>query len=95
MSVDIFSRWGNHYNDIKMSKHSSPKLMELWNKSKPTDWEFSILEVVSKTQHKKDTGFKGKAFDASFRKLLLKKEKEHMKQFSVSYALNKSNRYFS
>jgi excinuclease UvrABC nuclease subunit len=95
MSSDIFSRWANHYNDIKINKHTSTKLVKLWLNSNITDWEFKILEVVSKTQHKIDTGLKGKAFDKSFRNLLLKKEKEHMSKWSKTYALNKNNRYFS
>lgn len=95
MSVDIFGRWGSHYSDIKMSKHSSPKLVKLWNSSQITDWEFKILEVISKTDYKKQTGFKGKKFNDSFRTLLLNKEREHMKLYSATYALNKDNKYFS
>jgi hypothetical protein len=95
MSTDIFGRWGSHYSDIKMTKHTSIKLVDLWNSSPITDWEFKILEIVSKTSHREETGLKGKALDSSFRKLLLKKEKEHMKQWSVTYALNKDNKWFS
>lgn len=95
MSVDIFSRWSSHYTDIKMKKHSSTKFMELWNKSNPTDWTFEILECVSKTNVKLECNLKGKAFDTYFRRILLKKEKEHMKLYSKTYALNKDNKSFS
>lgn len=95
LSVDIFSRWANHINDIICKKHTSTKLVDLWNNSHITDWEFKILEVVSKTEHKKESGLKGKAFDNFFRKLLLSKEKEHMSKWSKTFALNKDNKWFS
>jgi hypothetical protein len=95
MSVDIFSRWSNHYSDIKKMKHSSIDFMNLWNSSEPSDWSFSILEYVSITEYKKVSQMKGKSLENSFRTLLLKKEKEWMNKHSINYSLNKNKRYFS
>lgn len=95
MSVDIFSRWSSHYNDIIIGKHSSTELKELWLKTEPSDWLFSILEYVSITEYKKVSQMKGKALQNGFRTLLLSKEKEWMRKYSKTYALNKSNNNFS
>lgn len=95
MSVDIFSRWSSHYTSIKMKTHSSTAFMELWNSTNPPEWSFSILENISITKHKEETGLKGKSFENSFRKLLLNKEKEYMKLYSINFSLNKSNKHFS
>ena len=95
MSVDIFSRWSSHYTSIKMKSHSSTALMELWNSTNDTDWSFTILEHISLTDYKKETNLKGKSLENSFRKLLLDKEKEHMKLYSINFSLNKSNKHFS
>ena len=95
MSVDVFSRWSNHYTDIKNNKHSSTEFMELWNTTEPPEWTFSILEYVSITEHKKTSQMKGKALEKSFRTLLLKKEKEWMKKHSINWALNKNKKHFS
>lgn len=95
MSVDIFSRWSSHYTSIKMKTHSSTAFMELWNSTNPPEWSFSILENISITTHKEETKLKGKPFENSFRKLLLDKEKEHMKLYSINFSLNKSNKHFS
>jgi hypothetical protein len=90
MSVDIFSRWGSHWTDYRMGKHSSIKT------STPVEeWQFSILEKVSLTEFKKESGLKGKKLEDGFRSLLLKKEKEWMKKFSKNFALNANNRSFS
>ena len=94
MSIDIFSRWSNHYTDIITGKHSSTELKELWLKTKPYEWSFSILEYVSITEYKKVSQMKGKSLQNAFRKLLLDKEKEHMKKYSINYSLNKNKRYF-
>jgi hypothetical protein len=91
MSVDIFARWQSHYTDLRMNRHSSDKLQELFNDScNISEFSFTILEYVSVTDAKKN-GF-GKD---GFRKLLLIKEKEHMKSHSVNFCLNKSNKHFS
>lgn len=95
MSVDIFSRWSNHYTDIKKLKHSSNKLQELWLKTKPSEWSFKVLEYVSITEYKKASQMKGKSLENGFRKLLLSKEKEWMRKYSKTYALNKNDKYFS
>ena len=95
MSVDIFSRWSSHYTSIKMLTHSSTSFMDLWNSTKIVDWNFSIIEQVSLTKHKRDTSLKGKSLENSFRKLLLDKEKEQMKLYSINFSLNKSNKHFS
>jgi len=95
MSVDIFSRWSSHYNDIIIGKHSSNKLQELWLKTKPSEWSFRVLEYVSITEYKKVSQMKGKSLQNGFRRLLLNKEKEWMSKYSKTYALNKSNNNFS
>lgn len=95
MSVDIFSRWSNHYTDIITGKHSSTELKELWLKTKPSEWTFSILEYVSITEYKKISQMKGKSLENGFRTFLLKKEKEWMSKYSVNFSLNKNKRYFS
>lgn len=95
MSVDIFTRWSSHYNDIVMDKHSSIELKELWLKSKPSEWIFSILEYVSISEYKRLSKMKGKELESGFRKLLLDKEKEWMKKHSINYSLNKNKKYFS
>jgi len=91
MSVDIFSRWQSHYTDLRMNKHSSDKLQQLFNEScNISEFSFIVLEYVSITDAKKN-GFSGDGF----RKLLLIKEKEHMKNHSINFCLNKSNKHFS
>lgn len=95
MSVDIFSRWGSHYTSIKTNKHSSPKLTEHWSQTEPQDWQFSILEYISLSEHKRANQVKGKALEASFRKQLLAREKYWMSQHSINWALNKNNKHFS
>ena len=95
MSVDIFSRWGSHYTSIKNKKHSSPLFTTHWLETEPQDWRFSILEYVSITEYKKEHQIKGKALEASFRKHLLAREKNHMSQYSINWALNKNNKHFS
>lgn len=95
MSVDIFSRWSNHYTDMKTGKHSSIDLMNLWLQTEPSDWSFSILEYVSISEYKRVSKMKGKELTNGFRNLLLKKEKENMKLYSINLALNKNNKHFS
>ena len=100
LSVDIFSRWSSHYTSIKTNKHSSTAFMQHWNETEPSQWIFSILEYVSLTEWKialKNEGnqLKGKALKDSFRKHLIKKEREWMKKYSINLALNKDSKYFS
>ena len=95
LSVNIFDRWASHYNDIKMKKHSSIDLVNLWNISQPEDWVFEIIEYISLTDFKKSSGLKGKELETSFRRHLLKREKHHMSLHSINLALNKNNKSFS
>jgi hypothetical protein len=91
LSQDIFSRWQNHYTDLKMNRHSSTKLQDLFNQTGDiSDFTFTILEYVSITDAKK-SGFT----KDGFRKLLLMKEKEHMRNHSINFSLNKDDKYFS
>jgi len=100
-SLDILgSRWSAHYQDIVLGKHTSFKCENF----KIEDWDFRILEKVSKTEFKeelrnrlKEEGIKysDKLFENEFRKLLLKKEKEWMSKYSVNFAINKNNKSFA
>ena len=94
MSVDIFSRWSSHYTSIKTNKHSSPEFQSLWLKTKPSEWSFSILEYISITDYKNLSQMKGKSLETGFRKLLLTKEKEWMKKYSINFSLNKDKKHF-
>jgi len=95
MSVDIFSRWQSHYTQMRTGKHSSVKLTKLWSETKPCEWTFSILEYVSISEYKLLLKTSGKELTNGFRTLLLKKEKEWMKKYSINMALNKDNKRFS
>jgi predicted GIY-YIG superfamily endonuclease len=95
LSVDIFARWGSHYTGIKSKTHSSTALSEHWSQTDAQDWSFSILEHISLSEYKRLSQLKGKALENSFRKHLIKKEREWMKMHSVNLALNKDNKYFS
>jgi len=91
MSVDIWNRLQNHYTDLRMNRHSSTKLQDLFNESCDiSDFTFTILEYVSITDAKKN-GFS----KDGFRKLLLMKEKEWMGRHSINFSLNKNNTHFS
>ena len=95
-SIDIFgSRWSSHYTLIKTGKHSSPKFQEMWLKTKPEDWRFSVLKYVSITEYKKIHQLKGKSLETSFRRHLLQCEKEIMQTYSKNFALNKDDKHFS
>lgn len=94
MSVDVFSRWSNHYIDLKLSKHSSKDFEKLFKETKIEDWSFSILEYVSLTDHRLKTKLKGKELEKSFRSLLLSREKFWMSQYSVNFCLNKNRKNF-
>jgi len=95
MSVDIFNRWRGHYTDIKITRHSSPRFMLLWNETDPTEWKWEILEGVSLTAFKIDSGLKGKKLEAGFRQHLLRLEKSWMSKHSKTFALNKNNKHFN
>lgn len=94
MSVDTMNRWSSHYTDLRMNKHSSTDLQNLFNLTRIEDWTFSILEYIPTGELKKQTKLKGKLFDAYLRGYLLKREKYHMSQHSINFALNKNKRYF-
>ena len=95
MSVDIFNRWRGHYSDIKLTRHSSPKFLLLWNETNPIEWKWEILETCNLTKFKLDSGLKGKKLEAAFRKHLLLNERKWMSLHSVTYALNKDSKYYS
>jgi hypothetical protein len=95
LSSDCMSRWSSHYTALKLNKHSSPKFQQLWNKSEPSEWFFSILEWVSITEFKKVSQIKGKKAEIEFRKLLLSKEREWMMKFSKNWCLNADDKHFS
>ena len=93
-SKSIFERWSSHYTSIKTNKHSSPEFQSLWLKTKPSEWSFSILEYISITDYKNLSQMKGKSLETGFRKLLLTKEKEWMKKYSINFSLNKDKKHF-
>lgn len=96
LSIDTMSRWQNHYTSLKTNKHSSTRLQDLYNKDNDmSNWEFKILEQFSFTEFKDLNNLKGQAASNGFRKLLLKKEKEWMKKYSLTFCLNKDNKHFS
>lgn len=94
-SKNCIERWGSHYSNIKLKKHSSTEFESLWNDTEPSEWSFSILEYVSITEYKKVSQLKGKPLEISFRRHLLKLEKEMMSKYSITYSLNKNKKYFS
>jgi predicted GIY-YIG superfamily endonuclease len=94
-SVDLFGRWASHATQLTLKTHHSPKFQELWNSSDPSEWTFSILERVSKTEVKKSVNLKGKEFELFFRKVLGEYEKEWMRKYSINFALNSDNKHFS
>lgn len=94
-STNVFSRWNSHYTSLVMNKHSSTLLQEKYNELGPLCLTFRVLEYISITEHKKVSNMKGKSLEKSYNRLLLDKEKEWMKKYSVNFCLNKNNRYFS
>ena len=94
MSVDIYGRWSSHYSDIKLSKHTSVEFSKLFLTTPITDWKWEILEVVSKTELKKELKLKGKQFDNKLRTILLQKERIHMGKHSITFSLNKDKKYY-
>lgn len=95
LSNDCGSRWSNHLTDLHLNRHSSIKLQQMFNEYGFTSLKFEILEYISKTDFKKETGLKGKEFESFYKKLLLNKEKLHMNMHSVNFSLNSQNKSFS
>jgi hypothetical protein len=94
LSKSILDRWQSHYTDIKISKHSSTELQNLFKSTRIEDWTFSILEHISVSDLKKEIGLKGLEFDKYLRRHLLNREKWWMSQYSVNFSLNKNNKNF-
>jgi hypothetical protein len=95
LSSDLSGRWSNHITDLHLNKHSSIKLQQMFNEFGFTSLKFEILEYISKTDVKKETGLKGKEFETYYRKLLLMKEKLHMNMYSINFSLNSQNKSFN
>jgi len=93
-SCDIMSRWQSHYSMMKMGTHTSTGLMELFNRTTIDEWTFKVLEYISKSKIKMETGLRGKALDKVYRNILYIKEKEWMAKYDVSISLNKNNKAF-
>lgn len=94
-SVDMFSRWQNHYTTLKQNKHSSPKLQQVFNQLGVAGLTFRVLEYVSITEFKKTHQIKGKELNKKYSSYLLRLEKEWMKKYSINYSLNNDNKSFS
>lgn len=94
MSVSCLDRWQSHYTDLIFNRHSSTDFQNLFNSTRIEDWTFSILEYISTTNLKAQTKLKGKLFDTYLRGYLLQREKFHMSQHSINFALNKNKKHF-
>lgn len=94
-SVDWFNRLAAHYTQLKMNKHHAKDLQKLWNESDIVDWNFKILEQVSKTYVREYSKLKGKELDKLYNRILLDKEKEYMKMYSINFCLNGDKHNFS
>jgi group I intron endonuclease len=54
-SINIYSRWYVHKNDLKRNKHSNQHLQNAWNKYKESSFSFIILEKIEiSTDDKKE-----------------------------------------
>jgi hypothetical protein len=95
MSVSCIERWQSHINDLKRRKHSSTEFQDLFNSTRIEDWTFSILEYISTTDLKAQTKLKGKLFEKYLRGYLLQREKFHMNNHSINFALNKNKKHFN
>ena len=94
-SKSCFERWANgHIPLLVMNKHHSPELQERYLREGLTSFRFEILETVSLSLYKKESGLKGKELEKSFNRLLLEKEKKHMNSYSINFCLNKDKKYF-
>ena len=93
-SISIFDRWSNHMKDLYLGKHHSVDMQKAFKDGFIEDFKFEVLEHVSKSDFKKQSGLKGKIFEAQYRKMLIVKEKEWMGKFNKSNALNTDNKHF-
>ena len=55
---------------------------------------FEVIEYISITDFRKETGLKGKKLENEFRIHLLNIERKHMGMHSINFAYNKDNKYF-
>lgn len=94
-SVSIFDRWSNHYCSLKLNKHHSPKLQDKFNEIGVLGMTFRVLEYVSLSDWKKVNKVKGKTAILAFSRFLVHKEREWMNKYSINFALNNDNKYFS
>lgn len=94
-SVSIFDRFNTHYSNLMKGVHHSKKLQNAFNQVGITKLKFRVLETFNITDLKAVTQLKGKELEKAFDKLLLEKEKEWMKKYSVKLALNSDNKFFN
>jgi hypothetical protein len=94
-SIDVFSRWSSHYTQLKIGRHSSKLFQELWGKTRPEEWSWRLLEVISKTESKERSGLKGRSFETFFKRELRSREKHWMGLCSKGYALNQNQKHFA
>ena len=93
-SVNVGERWISHITLLVMGKHHSPELQEIYSNEGLTHFKFEILEVVSLSSYRKESGLKGKELEKSFNRFLLDKEKDWMRQHSINFCLNKDKKHF-
>ena len=93
-SLDIFSRWSSHYTNIKFQKHTSILLQQYLTEYPLESFSFMVLEYVSKTEYKKQSKLKGKAFNKQFNTYLHSRERYWMSQYDIKLSLNKNNKQF-
>lgn len=101
LSVDIFSRFSQHYSNMKMNKHSSPKLSDDLSIYGIESFTFEVLEYVSKTKLRLEyksrldgNKFELKLFEKFFKLYLLQLEKKWMSKYSINNCYNKNNKSF-
>lgn len=94
-SLSILERWQGHYTLLKQNNHHSPELQEEFNQYGVQVFIFRILEYVSKTDFKSSYNVKGKVLEYQFNRLLLQKERDWMRLYSINQCLNKDKKYFS
>lgn len=94
MSIDIFNRLSSHYTLLYLNKHHSPLLQESFNKHSIEAFSLTIIQKISKSSFKKESGLKGKKFESTFKRYLLKIEREVMSRHSKELSLNEDNKYF-
>lgn len=94
-SVCIFERWQSHYSLLKQNKHHSPELQLEFNEYGIVNFEFKVLEYISKTDFKTLYKVKGKVLDKLFNTYLLQRERDCMKKYSVNQCLNSDKKYFT